>query len=550
MTYDADVIVVGAGAAGGTVAGVLAEAGKTVLLLDRGRRPGIDDVARDHLRNHRLALYGHNTGPDLAGNPRVFVDPLGREHVLGPIDAEYQNNAMTVGGGTLVYGAQAWRFLPDDFRMASRYGVPTGSSLADWPIDYGDLEPWYDRAEWELGVGGDAAAMPHPRTRPYPLPPHDPTLQRALLTRGADRLGWPTHPVPLLINFAPYNGRAACVRCGMCIGFACPTDAKTGSQNTLLARGLATGRVRVIETAQADRIEVDGRGRASGVHYWQGGRRQFASARAVVSSAGAIESARLLLLSTGPGHERGLGNDSDHVGRHLQGHYYNGAHGLFDETTQDGIGPGPAIATCRFNHGNADDPSVGGGPVVGGGMLANEFVKLPVLFNKGSWPPGLRRWGIEAKRAMRDDYRRHVHVQGPVHEIPSPDARVTLDPAVRDANGVPVVRLSGATHPQTVRTATFLRQKAVDWLTASGARQVWTGGPIPRVLTGGQHQAGTCRMGTDPQSSVTDPSGRVHGTENVYVLDGGLHVTNGGFNPVLTIFALAFRGADQLGRDL
>ncbi|MDB5324904.1 MAG: Choline dehydrogenase and related flavoprotein [Phycisphaerales bacterium] len=545
---DYDVIVIGSGAAGGIVAGVLAEAGKSVLLLERGQRLTPAEVSRDHLRNHRLSTYGHNTGPAIDGNPRV-VEEGERIQTYRPHEPPYQNNAMTVGGGTLVYGAQAWRFMPDDFRMATRYGVPAGSSLSDWPIDYSEMEPWYDRAEWELGVSGDATGMAHvaPRQRSFPLPPHDDTIQRRVLRRGADALGLRTHPVPLLINMQPFNGRQACIRCGMCVGFGCPTDAKTGSQNTLLLRGLATGRLRLIDQAQAEQIMVDGRRRARGVWFHHAGRREFASAKVVVSSSGAIESARLLLLSRGPGHEAGLGNAHDQVGRHLQGHYYNGAQGLFEEVVHDGIGPGPAIATCDYNHGNIDET---GRAIVGGGMLANEFVKLPALFNKFSYPPGMPRWGLAAKRYMRDAYPRLIQLQGPVQDIPSPTARVTLDPEVRDANGIPVVRLSGTTHPETVRTATFIRQRAVDWLHASGASRVWTAGPIPLVLSGGQHQAGTCRMGNDPRTSVTDSYGRVHGTDNVFVVDGGLHVTNGGFNPVLTIMALAFRNADWIARHV
>src|SRR4029079_8039253 len=137
---------------------VLAEAGKSVLLLERGPALSFSDVGRDHLRNQRLAIYGHSAGPEWIVNPRVFVDPEGRARVVKPHELDYHNNAACVGGGTRVYGAQAWRFMHNDFRMASTYGVPEGSSLADWPIAYEDLEPWYDRAEWEIGVSGDADA--------------------------------------------------------------------------------------------------------------------------------------------------------------------------------------------------------------------------------------------------------------------------------------------------------------------------------------------------------------------------------------------------------
>jgi choline dehydrogenase-like flavoprotein len=149
---------------------------------------------------------------------------------------------------------------------------------------------------------------------------------------------------------------------------------------------------------------------------------------------------------------------------------------------------------------------------------------------------------------MRDNYTRVARVMGPVQEIPSPDARVTLDPQVRDRWGIPVVRLSGATHPETVRTAEFMYARSREWLAASGAERIW-GSPPRLKLSGGQHQAGTCRMGDDPTTSVTDRWSRVHGHDNLYLADGSVHVTNGGFNPVLTIMALAFRTAERIAQE-
>jgi len=178
-------------------------------------------------------------------------------------------------------------------------------------------------------------------------------------------------------------------------------------------------------------------------------------------------------------------------------------------------------------------------------MLADEFIVLPAIFWKRYLPPNAPRWGQAAKDFMRYAYRRHIRVTGPVHEIPSPGARVTLDPRVTDRYGLRVARLSGTTHPETVRTAAFMFERAREWLVAAGAERVW-GEPPGLFLSGGQHQAGTCRMGDDPRTSVVDRNCRVHGHDNLFVADSAVHVTNGGFNPVLTTLALAFRTAHHI----
>jgi len=540
-----DVIIVGAGAGGGIAAATLCEAGKHVLLLERGPWIDLASSGRDHLRNQRISLYGHNAGPNIDGNPRVYVDPRGHATTVRPHEGGYNNNAAVVGGGTAVYGAQSWRFMEQDFRMATTYGVPEGSSLADWPVTYEEMEPWYERAEWEIGVCGDGSAnrFQSPRARGYPMPPVPPTTTNRILKRGADSLGWNTFPTPLAINTVPRGGRDACIQCDHCVGFACPSNAKNGTQNTMIPRALKTGLCDLVTGAMAERIVTDSVGRVTGVTYLvnENGQivRKSAAATIVISSAGAIESARLLLNSATTMHPNGLGNEHDLVGRSLQGHYYPGAQGLFEEQLYDGQGPGVSISTCQFNHGNDG--------IIGGGMLSDEFIKLPIIFWYRSRPDDIPRWGAENKRWMREGYGRSVQIMGPVQDIPNPEARVTVDESVRDKYGLPVARLSGTTHPETVRTAEFMRWKAIAWLEASGAIKTWS--TVPSLgLSGGQHQAGTCRMGDDPRTSVTDKWGRVHSHDNLYVMDASLHVTNGGFNPVLTVMAMAFRCSSQLAK--
>jgi choline dehydrogenase-like flavoprotein len=535
-----DVVIVGAGAGGGVAAGLLAEAGKRVLLLERGSWLSFDAVGRDHLRNQRLSRYGVNAGPNIDGNPRVAVSPNGIAQKVFPAEGSYQNNAGCVGSGTLVYGAQAWRFLSDDFRMASCYGVPEGSSLADWPLSYEDLAPAYEQIEWQMGIAGDESSAGHsrPRHRPYPMPPLPLTAQGRLLRHGAAALGWGTQTVPLLINSVPYNGRAACAHCQQCVGFACPTDAKNGTQNTFITRALATGNCTLETEAMAERIETTAGGKVTGVTYWNADhQRVTVSAEVVIAAAGAIETARLLLNSRTDTQPSGLGNAFDQVGRHLQGHVYAGATGWAAEPIWDGIGPGVTTATTRFNHANDG--------ITGGGMLADDFIEMPISFAKSKVPVDIPRWGQAHKSWMRRHYTRMLRVVGPVQEIPNPEARVTVDPDVRDRWGIPVARLSGTIHPETLRVHVFMNARAEEWLRACGAEGVQSS-PGSLYLSAGQHQAGTCRMGDNPQTSVSDLWGRVHGCDNLYVADGSLHVTNGGFNPVLTILALAYRVSEHI----
>jgi choline dehydrogenase-like flavoprotein len=181
-------------------------------------------------------------------------------------------------------------------------------------------------------------------------------------------------------------------------------------------------------------------------------------------------------------------------------------------------------------------------------MLADDFVRPPVLFWKQYLPPELPRWGASAKDFTRDNFDRVAKLTGPVHEIPNPESRLRINGAVRDRWGMPVAMLSGSVHPETLRTAEFLRDRANDWLLASGARRTWSA-RLNQGLSAGQHQAGTCRMGRDPARSVTDSYGRVWGHDNLFICDGSLHPTNGGFNPVLTILALAFRNASHIAAE-
>ena len=535
------VAIVGAGAGGGVAAQELARAGLTVVLFERGGWPDYDAHINDELISQRTQVLGSAFGPDHRKHPRVRIGADDSRRVVTPIMGGYGHNAACVGSGTVSYGVMAWRFMPEDFRMRSTYGDVEGSTLEDWPLSYEELEPYYEKAEWEIGVAGDDSQNPFapPRKRPQPMPPFENNREGKVLAAACRRLGLHPFPIPMLRNSVPYNGRPACIRNRTCVGFACPVDGKNGTQNTVIPAAMATGNCEVRTQCQVAEVLTDDRGRVTGVAYFdERGKGQVQPADAVVLAASATETARLMLNSTSRLHPEGLGNRYDWVGRNLQGHAYTGAQAVFEEEITDFAGPGATFGFCDYNHHNEG--------IVGGGLLCNEFNALPYLYT-GIRPPGSPRWGKAHKDFQMRNIKRTAALHGPVQEMPNFHARVTVDPSVKDHWGIPVVALSGERHPLDHEQCRWLSEKAEKVLKEAGAARTWlrVGG---RGLSGGQHQAGTARMGNDPQTSVTNRYGQVHGIDNLFVADGSLFVTAGGFNPVLTILALGYWVSDYMIR--
>ena len=181
-------------------------------------------------------------------------------------------------------------------------------------------------------------------------------------------------------------------------------------------------------------------------------------------------------------------------------------------------------------------------------MLANEFIRLPI-HNVDRLPADTPRWGAGHKQAMRDWHKRSIVIMGPTQQIPMAEGRVTTDPTVRDKWGLPVVRFSGNVHPHTFEIGEVQAQRAEAWLKEAGAVSTSRMAGKPQLVSASQHQAGTCRMGNDPHSSVVSRNCQLHDVDNVFVIDSSVHVTNGGFNPVLTIMAIAYFASGGLVRN-
>jgi len=527
-------VVVGSGAGGGVVAKELSTAGLSVVLLERGGWISYDDHPDDELISQPSSPLGTACGPDDTKNLRVIDYPDGTSKIVIPCETDYQNIAACVGSGTVTYAALAWRYMPEDFKMKTTYGHVPGSTMEDWPVSYDDLEPCYEKAEWEIGVSGDDTGNPFapPRKKPRPMPPFPPNKAAKLLHAAALRLGFHPFLNPFLRNSVPRCGRPACIRMRNCNGSVCPVNAKNGTHNTVIPVALATGNCELRTHALVSQVMADEQGRITGVEYFdKDNRRQTQTADIVVLSASAIETARLLLNSKSKLYPEGIGNGNGWVGKNLQGHAYPKAFGIFKEDVYDDFGPGSSVTICDFSHHNPG--------IVGGGYLTNSFFIRPYSFT-GIRPPGTKLWGKEHKEFQRINYKKVIKVHGPYQDIPRFDQQVTIDPELRDFWGIPVARLSPSKIETDVQGCSYIADKAEQWLREAGAKITWKSTGTSRAVGVDGHQAGSCRMGNDPKTSVTDRYGRVHPTPNLFIADASLHVTNGGFNPSLTIMALGY----------
>ncbi|MBR7106131.1 MAG: GMC family oxidoreductase, partial [Opitutales bacterium] len=319
-THDkVDAIIVGAGAGGGCVAKQLATAGLKCVLLERGGWHDYEESTNDELINQRTHAIRSLHGPDVAKHGEI-----GRKSWI-PLSADI---AACVGSGTVTYGAMGWRFMPQDFKLKTLYPEIKDSALADWPITYDELEPFYQQAEYEVGVSGDMSTNPFapPRKKPFPMPAFEYNREDAdVIIPAMKRLGLHPFPIPMLRNSVRYNGRAACQRNHTCSGYACPCDAKNGTQNTVIPVAMKTGNCEVRTNSLAYEVVMKGR-RAIGVKYFDDERGEhFQPADIVVVAANARETSKLLFMSKSELFPTGLGNQNDMVGRCINSHVYCGA---------------------------------------------------------------------------------------------------------------------------------------------------------------------------------------------------------------------------------
>lgn len=532
---EVDFVVIGSGPAGGSMARELTRQGFDVVVMEQGRAIAPQEMQHDEVAAFFTEAWTNSSETQPQTYRQTAADPARRRNYLG--------YAKVVGGTSFHFTGNYWRFRPVDFNEFSRKGGVPGAALADWPITYDELEPYYSAVEWAIGVSGQAGAEPDEphRSRPYPLPPLNVTGPGVLLAHGCDQLGYRSVPAPMAILSRPYKGRQPCHNCGFCLGFPCEWGAKSGTNYTMIPEALASGRCEVRSESYVRKIETNAAGRATGVIYFDKEKREHLQrAKAVVLCANGAESPRLLLMSATSRFPDGLANSSGMVGRHLM---FNGAalsRAEFEHEVNGHRGP---VVSRISNHFYDLDAATG---FIGGGAFDFRF-DVPAMLMALELPRNEPQWGREFKHRLKTWYSHSLLGYAHTTSLPVETNSVTLDPELKDAWGLPAIRTTFKEHEHDIRMYRFFLERTRELLVAAGAKATYDN-EIREDPGFSVHLLGTCRMGNDPRTSVVDKYNRAHDVPNLFVVDGSSLVTSGRGQPTLTIQALSFRAADHIGQ--
>lgn len=508
-----DVLIIGAGAAGSVVAAKAAEADRRVLLLEAGPERKLSDLTSSQIWARKLKWGGAHVEEE--GNLKIG----------------HNFNAGFGTGGSALHQYAVWpRLHANDFTLHSSHGRGL-----DWPIDYAEMRPWYDRIQKEVGISGDARAEKwRPEGAPYPMPALPVFAQGKIIAKGFDKLGLSTAPIPLAVNSTMYHGRPACQFDGWCDA-GCPIGALANPLVTYLPQAFKAG-AEIRNDATVTRVLHDKQGRrVIGVEYVDAeGSQQIVYADTIVLAAFVVQSARLLLASRSDKHQRGLSNSNDLVGRYLMTHPAQAVYGLFAEETHPYLGPTGGQLICHDHYDNKTSTKGAFGSYQW--LIANAAKPNDLLGIANSRPD---IYGA-ALQPFLQNAAKHFGVMNFVGEdLAVAENRVQLSQQ-KDKFGVPLARTTHNIGAETIAMCDAGVAEGLHIFKAAGAKQAWAG---PRV---GMHVMGGTVMGNKAESSVTNSHGRCHELDNLYIAGPGVFPSSGAVNPTFTIHALALRTAEHL----
>ncbi len=523
----ADVLIIGAGASGATAAWNLAETKMRIVCLEQGgwtNPSNYPTTGRD---------WESRAQSDFSINPNRRQQP--GDYPVNDDDSPIKiANFNGVGGGTVLYAGHYPRFHPSDFKVKSLDGVAD-----DWPIDYGDLEPFYAENDRITGVSGLAGDPAYPAKQSL-MPPLPMGKSGQKLAEGFNQLGWHWWPSDSAIATQPYNGRDQCINLGACI-YGCAQGAKASTDITYWPEAVRAG-VELRTWCRVKEINVGDDGLASGVTYFdEDGVEQFQPAHVVIMACNGVGTPRILLNSVSEQFPDGLANSSGLVGKNLMLHPYASIQGVFEEPLDGYRGPHDSIWSQEFYETGEERDFIRGftyETTRGRGLVATALTGV----HSGRIP-----WGAGHHDAYRKLHNRIAGMVAICEDLPEEHNSVTLDPSIKDAHGIPAPKMTYSISDNSQKMLDFAVARATETLRAAGATDVIIESPL---ASGGWHLMGTARMGKDPQKSVVNEWGRSHDVKNLFIVDGSIFVTSAGVNPTRTIQTLALYITDQIKKRL
>jgi len=557
MSQDYDVCVIGSGAGGGPVAFELANAGKSVIVLEKGPWLTEKDFYKDEMACCRRSVYT----PNLNDEQHVIedTDASGNWSSESTSESGWDFwNGNVVGGASNFMSGFFYRLKPKDFRLASEFGAIKGANIADWPISYDDLEPYYAKAEKEIGISGHVVNHPHlePRsTKDFPYPPTQEHPIVSHIDKACEKLGFHSLPTARAILSKPDMDRRSCEYSGYCGSYGCASGAKGSSRAALLNRAIATGNCNITANAKVHKLISDNTGKVTSAEYFdQDNKIKKIHAKIFVVACHAIESSRLLLSSTGPKHPNGLANNHGQVGKNLLFSAGGSGTGEFtykklDKVTAQQLKTrGPFVNRGLQDWYFIDDEKMNG--KLKGGTIdfllrhPNPIAKAMPL----KWDDNDNLvWGKELKRQLKATFTETQDLRFEVFNdwLPTDNCFVSLDKSVKDKWGSAVAKVRVGYHQHDLKVGQYLADKAEMVLKQMGAdniRSSVSGSPPTNLVAGG------CRFGDDISSSVLNADCQAHDVENLYVTDGSFMPTGGSVPYTWTIYANSFRVADIIKR--
>lgn len=545
-TENYDAVVVGSGAGGATAAYVLVNQGMKVILLEAGRmlKPATDFMT--HTWPWELPFRGQGKPGEYDGlwkineyTAQLYTNPRKDTYASDP--EFHWTRLRAVGGRTNTWGRSCFRHGPLDFKTKSRQGFGE-----DWPIDYDDLAPYYDKVETLVGLAGQKDNYFNMPDGKFCGPPHKPRCGELFLQSRAAKIGVPVIPERTAVLSVPYDGRPACHYCGAC-GNGCDVRARFSSLDVIIPKLQKKPNFTLRTFAVAFQVLVDNEGKARGVSFFDSNTKQHyeIAAKAVVLAASTVESGRIMLNSKSRFHPNGIGNSSGVLGHYVMDSMKSGGMvGIVpklknrEHVDEDGAG-GSHMTIPRFNYNHKDNFHGGYFILVGNG------------FGRGiSSAGGITGWGAQMKKTIREQYGSTISLRGYGERLPDYNNYFEIDPEKKDAYGIPQVRFHAGVKDNDIK----MMEDMYGWMEKiykACDAEILPSKKYVEPMGDATHECGAARMGNDPKTSALNSFCQSHDVKNLYVTDASCFVSMPGTHGITTwIMSLAWRASEHLADQM